>query len=294
MSDIVVDARGVSECIDRLPNHVSPGCDNVNVKLLKLTKCYIVHAITDLFNHSLNLAVLPRDWLHANIIPVHKSGSVNKVENYRPISLTSIVCKILEHIICSNMMTFLESNGMLSRYQHEFRKNFSCVSQLFEFSTDLHNSVHERLRTDAVFIDFRKAFDKVCHQGLLHKLRRLNINTKVTNWVEAFLTGRSQCVVFGNETSTLLPVISGVPQGTVLGPILFLVYINDLPECISANIRLYADDCVIHRNISCTDDSVLLQTDLNNISKWCLDWGMEINVSKTKHFIYNTEKPSSI
>lgn len=136
--------------------------------------------------------------------------------------------------------------------------------------------------TDCTFLDFRKAFDSVSHR-LLHKLSKLNLDPTLLKWIEAFLTDRTQYVSANNYNSRTRPVTSGVPQGSVLGPLLFLIYINDLADRVSSSIRLFADDCVIYRKITNSDDSSLLQCDLNNISSWCDNWLMNLNPTKCKY-----------
>lgn len=150
------------------------------------------------------------------------------------------------------------------------------------FTNDLFSSLDRGSFIDCIFLDFEKAFDTVCHRLLLLKLSRLNIDPYLLKWIECFLDKRTQFVSANNSVSPTCFVTSGVPQGSVLGPLLFLIYINDLPEKLTSNIRLYADDCVIYREITNPDDSFLLQSDLNTISSWCNQWLMKLNVKKCK------------
>lgn len=152
------------------------------------------------------------------------------------------------------------------------------------FVHDLHSVLDKGSQIDCLFLDFSKAFDKVSHQLLLHKLGALKIDPAVLTWIHSFLCGRSQYVTINNVDSDPSPVLSGVPQGSVLGPLLFLIYINDLPQCVTfSSIRLFADDCVIYREISNNLDSALLQSELNNVLRWCKNWKMVLNLSKCKH-----------
>lgn len=173
------------------------------------------------------------------MIPVHKSGDVFSPFNYQPISLTSIPCKLLEHVIYSNLMSFLESNSFFTVYQHGFRKNHSCETQLITFTNDLCSLLDLTSVVDCVFIDFAKAFDCVSHSLLLYKLSKLNIDTNVLRWIECFLHNRFQYVSVNGNESPPCPVTSGVPQGSVLGPLLFLLYMNNLPDTIPSSIRLF-------------------------------------------------------
>lgn len=216
------------------------------------------------------------------MVPLHKSGSTHCPINYRPISLTSIPCKLLEHVIYSHVVQFLESNSFFSVHQHGFRKNYSCETQLLSFTNDLFSAVDSSSTVHCIFIDFSKAFDTVCHKLLLYKLSKLNLDPTVLKWIESFLFNRTQFVTANEFNSSLCPVMSGVPQGSVLGPLLFLIYINDLPISISSSIKLFADDCVIYRNITSPSDHVILQSDLDNISSWCDTWLMKLNTTKCK------------
>lgn len=164
------------------------------------------------------------------------------------LSLTSIPCKVLEHILYSHLAKHLDSNSFFTKAQHGFRKNLSCETQL-SFTHSLHLILDKGSFADCVFFDFAKAFDKVCHQLLLFKLSKLSLDHNLFRWLENFLLNRSQYVASNGHTSSFNHVDSGVPQGSVLGPLLFLIYINDLPNAVSSNIYLFADDCVILREI---------------------------------------------
>lgn len=238
--------------------------------------------LSKLFTQSLEQQILPKDWKVGRVIPLHKGGDKHNPLNFRPISLTSIPCKILEHVIYSNLINFLDSNSFFHPAQHGFRKFYSCETQLLTFTHDLHVVLDRGSRTDCIFLDFSKAFDKVPHALLLHKLRNLNIDNNILNWIESFLTNRFQFVCANGTNSSLSSVNSGVPQGSVLGPLLFLIYINDLPMHVSSSISLYADDCVIYKEIINDSDISVLQTDINNVTQWCSEWHMELNTSKCR------------
>jgi hypothetical protein len=186
----------------------------------------------------------------------------------------------MEHILVSQISRHLTLNNILLKNQHGFRNGLSCETQLAEFVNDLHVNQSGGGRVDAVVMDFSKAFDKVAHGRLLFKLGQYGIDGKTRQWIHSFLTGRSQCVVVDGEASPWVPVTSGVPQGSVLGPILFLIYINDISSNISSNIRLFADDTIIYRTINDETDSKALQTDLNTLADWSRVWQMEFHPGK--------------
>ena len=210
--------------------------------------------------------------------------------NFRPISLTVICCKLLEHIIHISMMCHFDSCNILTDFQHGFRKARSCESQLIITVEDIANNLDDGLQTGLILLDFSKAFDKVSHLRLLHKLQHYGIKGSLLTWISNFLQGRVQKVNLDDKSSDQSPVSSGVPQGMVLGPLLFLAYINDLPDCISAesHVRLFADDSVIYRVINNTNVALKLQEDLDALQKWESKWLMEFHPEKC-HVLNNTK-----
>ena len=213
----------------------------------------------------------------ANVMPVFKTSDKSLAENYRPISLTCILCKVLEHILASNIIRHLDGQGILYDLQHGFREKRSCETQLIMLIEDLARSASLGKQTDIILLDFSKAFDKVNYSKLLWELHQYGIRGQVLNWVRAFFGSRSQRVVIDGEESESVPVTSGVPQGSVLGPILFLIYINDLPDEVCSQVRLFADDTALYLTIESEDDGSALQNDLAILSKWETRWDMEFN-----------------
>lgn len=282
MDFIIIEPLGIEKVIKGLKLSSSPGSDLINAKFLKSTVVYSSVLLSRIFQQSLDTHQLPADWKVGKVVPIHKSGSRNSPLNYRPISLTSIPCKVLEHILYSHLAKHLDSNSFFTKAQHGFRKNLSCETQLLSFTHSLHLILDKGSFADCVFFDFAKAFDKVCHQLLLFKLSKLSLDPNLFRWLENFLLNRSQYVASNGHTSSFNSVDSGVPQGSVLGPLLFLIYINDLPNNVSSNIYLFADDCVILREITDNNDNKSVQDDINAISNWCDVWLMQLNVSKCK------------
>ena len=216
----------------------------------------------------------------AQVCPLFKKGDKTDPANYRPISLTCILCKTMEHIIASNLYKHLNLNNILYDLQHGFREKRSCETQLIQLVEDLARNLISGKQSDLILLDFSKAFDKVNHLKLLYKLQVHGVQGKTLGWIESFLIGRTQCVVLDGDTSTELPVSSGVPQGSVLGPILFLLYINDLPDNIQSNVRLFADDTAVHLAVQGQEDTDIIQNDLNILQEWEKAWDMEFNPSK--------------
>ena len=253
--------------------------------MLKECSSEIAPILALIYNESLAQATVPDDWRHANVAPIFKKGEKYDAANYRPVSLTCIRCKTLEHIIVSNINKHLAFESILADCQHGFRSQRSCETQLVQFFHDLVSNLdralnHNHMQTDVIIMDFAKAFDKVPHRRLLYKLNYYGIRGSTHKWITSWLSERSQKVVLDGQASGPVPVLSGVPQGSVLGPVLFLIFINDLPENIRLSVRLFADDCVLYRNIESPMDCQILQDDLNSLAQWETDWQMKFNVDK--------------
>ena len=223
---------------------------------------------------------LPKDWTSARVSPLFKKGDKSDQSNYRPISLSCILCKVMEHIVTSNLTRHLNANNILYKLQHGFREKRFCEMQLVQLIEDLGMQLIEGQQVELVLLDFSKAFDKVNHLKLLFKLPTHGVKGKTLKWISSFLGGRTQAVVLEGECSAEVPVTSGVPQGSVLGPLLFLLYINDLPEHIQSQVRLFADDTAVYLTVTNTNDSNILQSDLDILQEWERTWDMEFNPSK--------------
>ena len=209
-----------------------------------------------------------------------KKGDKHLAENYRPVSLTSVLSKVLEHIVCHELHKHFDKNSVLTNVNHGFRAGFSCETQLTITYNDFVLNAEKETQTDIAILDFSKAFDTVPHHKLLHKLDAYGIKGSLHSWISSFLCKRQMRVVIDGESSQETKVISGVPQGTVLGPLLFLVHINDLPDCVSSKVRLFADDCLLYREIKTRKDQEILQKDLESLEIWAETWGMRFNAKK--------------
>ena len=211
-----------------------------------------------------------------------KKGSINKSDNYRPVSLTSVICKLLETIIRDHMMDFLINHKLINPSQHGFLKAKSCLSNLLCFLEEITKWVDDGSPVDVIYLDFQKAFDKVPHQRLIRMLKSHGMGNSIINWVEQWLTDMRQRAVVDGEVSSWKPVLNGVPQGSVLGPILFLVYINDLEEGVTGKILKFADDTKLFRKVKEIGDKQILQEDIDTLSKCSEKMAMLFNFGKCK------------
>ena len=275
-----VNENGVEKLLKKINPNKAQGPDNVQNRVLKECATELTPAVTSLFNLSLSTSLLPSAWTKANVSPIFKKGNRHHAENYRPVSLTSVLSKTLEHIVYSNILKHLDKHNILTKLNHGFRKGYSCETQLALTLDDIVRNFDRNIQTDVVVLDFSKAFDKVPHDRLLLKLSSYGIQGGLLDWIRNYLCFRTMTVVVDGASSDAAPVLSGVPQGTVLGPLLFLCFINDLPDAVSSQVRLFADDCVLYRPIKSYADHRKLQEDLANLEKWAETWGMEFNAKK--------------
>lgn len=278
-SSIRVSTDGVRKMIRDLKKGKAPGPDGIRKEDLVLDIELTSAILSHIFQYSLDTGVLPSSWKLANVVPIFKKGDRSVLSNYRPVSLTSIVCKLLEHIVLCNINQCL--NGILVNYQHGFRHGLSCTTQLVTTIHDIMTLVEKNDTVHTAVLDFAKAFDKVSHQLLMKKLLKTGISLDIVKWIQNFLTDRFQRVVMEGVESRLLSVTSGVPQGSVLGPTLFLVYINDIGEMLKfCKIRLFADDALLYASVNNQLNADCFQKDLDILERWCEDWKMVFNVGK--------------
>ncbi|KAK3089266.1 hypothetical protein FSP39_002210 [Pinctada imbricata] len=288
---IKINEKGLEKLLQEINTTKSSGPDNIPNRILKECAAQLAPILKIIFQKSLDTGTLPKDWRDANISSIFKKGDKHLPENYRPVSLTSVTCKILEHIICRNIMKYLETNKILTNLNHGFRTGYSCETQLITTVNDFLKEHDKGNQVDVAILDFSKAFDTVPHNKLLHKLHQYGIQGNIHIWLTNFLTKRTMRTVVEGISSEETTVDSGVPQGTVLGPIMFLCHINDLPDCVSSSVRLFADDCLLYRTIRNTQDHETLQKDLNNLENWANKWGMKFNAKKC--YILSINKKTS-
>ena len=272
--------KGVLKLLLELNVSKAMGPDQIPNIVLRKCAHELVPAIAKMFQASVDSGSLPSDWRNANISPVFKKGDRHLAENYRPVSLTTVLCKLLEHIICGHLLKHLEKHSILTDRNHGFRSGYSTETQLLITMNDLLKLYDNKCQVDVAILDFSKAFDTVPHDKLLQKLENYGVRGNLLVWLSAFLKNRNMNVVVEGEHSVSVSVESGVPQGTVLGPLMFLCHINDLPDSVKSTVRLFADDCLLYHPIRSDKEHLVLQNDLHELEKWADLWGMKFNAKK--------------
>jgi hypothetical protein len=287
-----ISAADVLSQLRALKTNSSPGPDLHHPLLLKECASSLSVPLAIIFSKCLCEGLFPRQWKRATVVPIHKSGPTSVPSNYRPISLLCIVAKIFEKFLHHFMVDWLNCHHPLTNAQHGFRKGRSCLSNLLTATEHWTAFLDKKLACDIIYFDFAKAFDTVPHHKLLCKLHAAGIPDFLYNILFSYLTDRKQRVRLGLSLSSWAPVSSGVPQGSVLGPLLFLFFINDLPGSLISLCLLFADDLKVYRSIETNNDSILLQRDLDYILYWANSNGLSLNKSKCKvlHLGHNNIK----
>ena len=290
--DIDLSDSRIKPLLDNLDINKAQGPDAVSGAVLKNCSKTLAYPLSILFSLSYNTGYIPQEWKLANVVPVHKKDDKNKVTNYRPISLTSLVMKVFERILYDELLT--RTIDKIDTRQHGFLRNRSCNSNLLLFTESIVRSLHEKIGTDEIYFDFAKAFDTVSHDLILNKLKtQYNINGTLLKFFTEYLCSRKQHVILDNVISEHVDVLSGVPQGSILGPLLFVLFINDIYTNIDkdTNIALFADDTKIWRDINSEADCEILQNNINTLSTWSRNNKMSFHPDKCKALsIHDFEK----
>lgn len=267
--------------IRKLKPSMSLGPDNIPAFIVKGCSNVLAPVLCSLFNKSLKTGTFPSPWKSSVIIPIFKKGTRLEVKNYRPIALLSVFSKNFEKIIYSHLYGYIDK--YLSPLQHGFRRKMSTMTNLVDFLNYVSDGVSNRATVDVIYFDVSKAFDVVNHHLLVQKLERYGLSPLFVNWFKSYLADRSLSVKINDSFSAAKPIFSGVPQGSTLGPLLFLIFINDLPLSITCPSLLFADDLKIFvRYHSDSDGPSLLQHNINCVVRWYHENGLSINTSKTK------------
>ena len=283
MTDINITAEMVRDAIDELKEYSAPGPDNIPPKVIKELKEELIVPLTILFRKSLENGKIPDDWREANVTPLFKKGKKTDPGNYRPVSLTNVVGKTMERVIKVALTSYIESNKRLSDTQHGFRNGRSTQTNLIEYLNATTKLLDEGKNFDVLYCDFSKAFDKVCHKRLLVKLKEAGVGGKVLEWIKDWLKGRKQRVRVEEEYSDWIDVLSSVVQGSVLGGILFDLFIDDIDiAALEALVWKFADDTKAVKVIESEEDCKRMQVIIDSLGAWAKKWGMAFNVKKCK------------
>ena len=270
-------------------NSKSPGLDDIDVRLLKTAAPIICKSLSFICNLSLATSVFPSEWKKAKVVPIFKAGNKCSVENYRPISILSIISKIIERAVHDQIYSFMVDNDFLSSSQSGFRSQFSTATTLIDVQDYILNNMDRGNVTGAIFLDLEKAFDTVDHSLLIKKLKKYGIRGNELNWFKSYLDNRMQSVKVGSSISDLKHIDIGIPQGSILGPLLFIIFVNDLPDNVNCKTVMYADDTSL---LVSSPDPISLQNSLNdnmcNIAKWFKANKLTLNLTKTKFMLFGS------
>ena len=289
--DLLCTEEEVLQLLSNLDTTKTNGHDDISAIMLKSTALSIAPIITELFNCSITLGKIPTEWKIARVSPIPKQGNSSNPSDYRPISLLSILSKILERHV-ANILIDHYSN-ILSSHQWGFTQGKSTSGALVTAIDAWHKLLDSGTEVCAIFFDYRKAFDTVSHTLLLQKLETAGVNIHILTWLHDYLCDRKQYVCVNGSSSEMLPVHSGVPQGSVLGPILFIIFINDVsqvPLSDGSLLTLYADDIMLHRPIYSIDDYESLQNDIDNLYLCSSSISLDFNATKCKYMIISRKK----
>jgi len=282
------DAAEIIKIVSELKNKTSFGYDNIPVNIMKSTVNYIADPITTIINSSMNTGVFPDALKIAKVCPIFKNGDKSDFQNYRPISVLPCFSKIFEKVVNNRLLYYLDSHGILNGNQYGFRKGHSTYMALIDLYDHISKAVEDREYSAGVFIDLSKAFDTLNHDILLKKLELYGVRGVALDWFKSYLANRSQCVSSGGVMSSLKPITHGVPQGSILGPLLFILYINDIVNCSKYLIFiLFADDTNLF--FSSTDIRQLcdvLNNELANLLEWFRANKLSLNVKKTNYILF--------
>ena len=292
LTKVVFNEANVIRAIDKMKHASSPGPDKITPYFLKMTKLIIAKFLSNVFNKSMETGEVPQSFKEAIVTPIFKGGDNLDPKSYRPISLTSHLVKIMERVIKEEIMSYLDNNNLLNNIQHGFRPGRSTVSALLNHYQSIINALESGHCMDTVLLDYSKAFDRVHHSILLRKVKELGINGVLGRWIGGFLLGRKQAVKVNGRISDWIDVLSGVPQGSILGPLLFIIFINDINSAVrKSTMSCYADDSKASMKITNDNDKYEFQNELNQIFDWSNENSMSFNKEKLE-FIHFSRKQS--
>ena len=288
----------IRNAISRLRVKSKGGPDKIPTEYIKKCSLWLTMPLTYLFQLSFEYNYIPPYWLSAYITPIFKKGDQTDPYNYRPIALTCVFCKLMEAVIKDQLVTYLTTHNLITKQQHAFLIRHSTTTNLLECTRDWSIALNSRNVVDVIYVDYKRAFDSIVHSKLLSKLSAYGVSGGLLDWIATFLTNRTQQVAIDNCLSEIIQVTSGVIQGSVLGPILFILYINDVSDLLDSptvHLQLFADDLKLYSSISLSPSvshSQHLQTMINKIYDWSLNWQLTINTNKCTSTRLHTRLPA--
>ncbi|MCG7879038.1 MAG: reverse transcriptase family protein [Candidatus Thiodiazotropha endolucinida] len=287
-----ISIEKITKFLTNIDTTKATGCDFIGPRLLKMSAPFIADSIAYICNQSITKSQFPDAWKEAKVTPLQKSGPKDDINNYRPISILPVISKVLEKHIHDSLMNFLTEYQLLQKTQSGFRPNHSCETALVGMICRWLESINQGSLIGAVMVDFKKAFDLVDHAVLLKKLKHYRLSSTTISWFSSYLNNRRQKVSLHNAMSKDAIITDGVLQGSILGPLLFLLFINDLPLYTeSSNTDMYADDTTLYVCAKSHEDiQSSLQMALDSLAKWCTCNGMIINTTKTKAMLITTHQ----
>jgi len=277
----------------------SPGPDGFPPHLVKKISRSLAYPLSAIYTSFMSVGKVPLEWKRAFVTPIFKGGLASDPSNYRPVSLTSIFSKIMERVVVVELLDYCRKHGLISRQQHGFLSKRSTVTNLLECTNDWTFALMNHRSVITAYIDFKKAFDSVCHAKLFSRLESLGICGNLLDWLRTLLTGRTQCTRVGSAMSSSIDIISGVIQGSCIGPLLFVLFINSLTKQLGSDVKcvLYADDAKLYSVVNTDSDCTNLQKGLDSIALWAKDNQLPISIKKCAVIVFgnvNVMQPFNI
>ena len=283
LDSVEFTAEKVEKKLKKLRPTAAPGPDKIWARVAHDLATELSIPLAMVYSKCMDEGVVPEEWKWANVTPIYKKGSKGLPGNYRPVSLTCILCKVMESVIRDSIVEHLTSKSLLRQSQHGFMRGKSTVTNLLEYLEELTMAIDRGEDVDVLYLDFSKAFDKVPIRRLLSKCEGLGIKGKLLGWVEQWLTGRRQRVVLNGKESEWGPIKSGVVQGSVLGPCLFLIFINDIDQAVEGvggMLKNFADDTKWGKKVMREEERMAFQQGIDNLHRWSSEWQMPFNEDK--------------
>ena len=298
LSNVDISSEDILNIIRTLNPNKAHGHDGISTRMLKICDESICKPLHIIFKNCIESGKFPLEWKKANVVPIYKKGNKQFIKNYRPVSLLCICGKIFERILYNNLYKYLSSNNLITSKQSGFKAGDSCINQLLSITHGIYESLDQGYEVRGVFLDISKAFDRVWHEGLTYKLEKNGIEGKLLNLFNDFLRYRKQRVVLNGQVSDWKLVNAGVPQGSILGPLFFLLYINDIADDLQCDVKIFADDTSLFSTTYDPNDcATLLNNDLCTIQNWANQWKMSFNPDPSKQaqeviFSHKINKPN--